>query len=252
MSKRTASAAGLDDALATVVPIDAPRYPMRQRTAANATAYVPQLKQQPPQPRSKQEVSLRAQQTALTKARQALEKEKARHEAAKRRAQKQALKLKEEQKKQQGQQKQQKKGVSPLPSHWEAVDPAHGNKTLVLLTSATHVKELAEVKKHWENTAGNGTIERVYRVQNEAQYRRYKVALEKLVAAGKHVDGNLVCYHGTSSNPPWHISSSDKGFDVARAISVPGSVKATVDRLPPAVTLAGSSVSSVSSSCSGG
>jgi hypothetical protein len=229
MSKRTASAAGLDDALTHAVSVDAPRYPQRQRIATNATTYVPQLKQPQPPPRSKVEVSLRVQQTALAKARKALEKEKARHEAAKRRAKTQAIKLKEQQQKQQEQQQKQKqkqKGVSPLPSHWEAVDPAHGNKTLVQLTSAKHAKELAEVTKHWDNSAGNGTIVRVYRVQNEAQYQRYKKALEKLVAAGKHVDGNLVCYHGTSSNPPWRVTDSDKGFDIARAISVPGSVEA--------------------------
>jgi hypothetical protein len=189
------------------------------------------------------EEKLLVQQAALVKARQALEKEKERHEAAVRKARRQERQRKEELKKQ-----QELDAANALPSHWESIDP---NKTLVRLTPTQHATELDEVKAHWQSTGGEGNIVRVYRVQKEAQFRRYQDAHADLVAAGEQVHGNIVCYHGTSAIPPWHITGSDDGFDVACATSVTGSVKATADRLPPAVTLAGSSVSSVSSSCSG-
>jgi hypothetical protein len=61
-----------------------------------------------------------------------------------------------------------------LPSHWNPIDPAHGNTSLVLLTEKEHATELAQVKQHYSSTGGVGTLLSVHRVQNMLQWKRFE------------------------------------------------------------------------------
>jgi hypothetical protein len=110
----------------------------------------------------------------------------------------------------------------PLPSHWEPIDPAHGDKHLLQLTKEKHSAELAEVEQHWQQTDGDGTIVRVHRIQNPALHRRFEGTRRQTPGL---VD--TIAYHGTRLNAPALIYDSPTGFSVPRGSYAPGSVPAS-------------------------
>jgi hypothetical protein len=104
-----------------------------------------------------------------------------------------------------------------LPRHWEPVDPAHGNKHLVLLTTAKHADELTQVEQHWKQTNGQGNIVSVHRIQNSALHHRFETARSQTLNLTEQL-----AYHGTSTNAPVLIYNSPTGFDMRRGAAQPG------------------------------
>ncbi len=102
------------------------------------------------------------------------------------------------------------------PQHWSLVDPAHGNRHLMLLDSVKHSQELAEIKAHWQSTGGHGIILSVHRIQNPALHRRYEEAKQRLQQSGKKHQTDVVAYHGTLVNNPALIYDSPTGFDISK------------------------------------
>ncbi len=113
--------------------------------------------------------------------------------------------------------------VIALPSSWEPIDTANGNKVFVLLDKVKHAKELTAVESHWTKTGGSGTIIAVHRVQNEAQYRRFHKAGMALNESSEPAQLKSIVYHGTCRNSPWLICESDDGFDPCKGRMAPGS-----------------------------
>ncbi len=111
-----------------------------------------------------------------------------------------------------------------LPSQWEWINTANGNKVFVLLDKVKHASELAAVKAHWKKSGGVGTIVAVHRVQNAAQYRRFHQAGIALCGTAEHVQLNVIAYHGTRANAPWLICENDDGFDPSKGKAALGSV----------------------------
>ncbi len=118
--------------------------------------------------------------------------------------------------------------VIALPSARNPIDTANGNKVFVLLDKVKHAKELSDVEEHWSNTSGDGTIVAVHRVQNEAQYRRFRKKATELCKSDEQAQLNIIVYHGTGANKPSLICESDSGFDPSKGEAVPGSVSATL------------------------
>ena len=114
----------------------------------------------------------------------------------------------------------------PLPPHWEPIDPAHGNTSLVLLDPASkphHANELAEVKRNFTATGGIGTIRSVHRIQNAHLHRQYEATKAQMPSCwGSIAPVELVVYHGTRLNPPHLIHDGTTGFDPTRGVSSPG------------------------------
>lgn len=114
----------------------------------------------------------------------------------------------------------------PLPPHWEPIDPAHGNTSLVLLDPASkphHANELAEVKRNFTATGGIGTIRSVHRIQNAHLHGKYEAAKARLKLSGSPLREDVVVYHGTRSHAPELIHSGSKGFDPALGVARAGS-----------------------------
>ena len=112
-----------------------------------------------------------------------------------------------------------------LPSHWEPIDPAQGNSTLVLLDPANkphHADELAEVKRNFTATGGIGTIRSVHRVQNAHLHKKYEAAKAKMQQSAPSAAALFVehvVYHGTRLTSPHLIHDGTTGFDPALAVS---------------------------------
>ncbi len=96
----------------------------------------------------------------------------------------------------------------------------------VLLDKVKHASELAAVEAHWKKSGGIGTIVAVHRVQNAAQYRRFRQAGVALSATPNHTQLNVIVYHGTRANAPWLICESDDGFDPRKGQVAAGSASA--------------------------
>lgn len=120
--------------------------------------------------------------------------------------------------------------VSPLsfipvaagaPSHWDPVDSAHGNRTLVLLSpeNPRHVAELKQVHDRWTRTGGQGTIASVHRVQNSHLHARFEDW--KCRHSSQH-HKELTVYYGTSRTAPSLIHEGSAGFDPKFAEALPG------------------------------
>jgi hypothetical protein len=111
----------------------------------------------------------------------------------------------------------------PLPAHWESVDPAHGNDSLVRLdsTNATHAAERGKVEANLKRTLPNATVHNVYRVQQPGVYRRYEAKKKELLAKGGQ--GDIIAYHGTRGANPRLIYRRDSiGFDPKFGRTQPG------------------------------
>ena len=114
---------------------------------------------------------------------------------------------------------------SAEPAHWDPIDPAHGNTSLVLLSkdNAKHAAEIAAVEQGWTSTAGLGTIVSIHRVQNlhlHKQFEAKKAALKKAGRLSRSDDVRV--YHGTQGNAPSLIHSSKVGFDPSLGRARPG------------------------------
>ena len=107
-------------------------------------------------------------------------------------------------------------------AHWEPIDPAHGNRHLLLLTEQKHADELAEVKQHYASTGGIGRILSVHRIQNPQLLQRYEQARQQLQRAGSSTKGDIIAYHGTRVNDPALIYDSATGFDISQGVYAPG------------------------------
>ncbi len=110
------------------------------------------------------------------------------------------------------------------PQHWSLVDPAHGNRHLMLLDHVKHSRELAEIKAHWQSTGGYGVILSVHRIQNPALHQRYEEAKQRLQQSGEQHQADATAYHGTRLNDPALIYDSPTGFDVSKGTALAGSV----------------------------
>ena len=104
------------------------------------------------------------------------------------------------------------------PAHWDPIDPAHGNTSLVMLSKSNpnHAAEIAAVEQGWTSTAGQGRIVSIHRVQNLHLHKQYEAKKEELYAAGHLTQVDLRVYHGTRTNDPSLIHSGTTGFDPAR------------------------------------
>ncbi len=98
----------------------------------------------------------------------------------------------------------------------ETVNPAFGNRHLLLLNGSKHRKELNELKEHWKATGGAGVIKSVHRIQNPALHRRYEEAKQELQQSGKKHQADVIAYHGTLVNNPALIYDSPTGFDISK------------------------------------
>ncbi len=112
--------------------------------------------------------------------------------------------------------------AAAAPAHWESINPAHGNRHLLMLNPVKHANELAEVKRHWKKTQGVGSILSVHRIQNAALHRRYEEAKQQLQQSGKKHQADIIAYHGTSQKRPALIYDSPTGFDISKGMARPG------------------------------
>ena len=111
------------------------------------------------------------------------------------------------------------------PAHWDIIDPANENKTLVLLDSIKHSAELSAIQSHWKMGAGPHIVS-VHRIQNISLQQRYDQAKMKLQR--DHIppeNMDIIAYHGTSFNDPALIYNSPTGFDISKGTARAGSVR---------------------------
>jgi hypothetical protein len=97
----------------------------------------------------------------------------------------------------------------PIPAHWNPIDPAHGNTSLVLLTEKDHAAELAEVHQHYSSTNGLGKLLSVHRVQNEEQWKRFEQKrlelAEQALTVGEPAPASLKVYRQLSDELLIHM-----------------------------------------------
>ena len=103
------------------------------------------------------------------------------------------------------------------PAHWDPIDPAHGNASLVLLSkdNAKHAAEIAAVEQGWTNSAETDKIVSIHRVQNLHLHQQYEARKAELQKAGQLAQSDVRVYHGTRRNVPSLIHSGTTGFDPA-------------------------------------
>ena len=110
------------------------------------------------------------------------------------------------------------------PAHWDPIDPAHGNTSLVLLNknNLKHAAEIAAVEQGWTMTGGFGTIVSIHRVQNLHLHKQYEAKKAELQKAGHPIHSDVRVYHGTRNNSPSLIHSGTCGFDPSLGAARPG------------------------------
>jgi hypothetical protein len=116
--------------------------------------------------------------------------------------------------------------VRSTPDHWDPIDPAHGNTTLVLLdaTNPQHAREIDDVKNEYKATNGIGFIHSIHRIQNKHLHVRYEQTKKRMHLQYTTVVSDKIVYHGTRFNDPSLIYATKTGFDPSQGQAAAGHV----------------------------
>jgi RNA recognition motif-containing protein len=99
--------------------------------------------------------------------------------------------------------------ISCYPDEWK--QPQHNNVELIDVVS--YCEEWNSIQREMKNSIPNVIIRRIQRVQNKMLYDKYNFCKRQMRDKNHGVINELRLFHGTKTNDPENIYSSEHGFD---------------------------------------